>query len=85
MADEDRTALLDGIEGDLAGVDRALARLETGTYFSCEVCGATLDDALLAVDPAQARCVACTALAVPATPVPAGDEPIEPSASGGPA
>lgn len=76
MADDERTALLDGIEGDLAGVERALARLDSGTYFSCEVCAATLDDERLAADPAQARCPACAALPAPSAAVEpdAGDE-----------
>lgn len=62
MADDDRTALLDGIEADLAGVEQALARLDGGSYFTCEVCGTVLDDAVLAVTPLVARCGSCAAL-----------------------
>lgn len=61
MADDERTALLDGIEADLAGVEQALARLESGTYFVCEVCGAALATELLTADPGRARCASCPA------------------------
>lgn len=61
MADDERTVLLDGIEGDLAGVERALARLDAGTYFSCEVCGGELTVALMTAEPTRARCGACPA------------------------
>ena len=59
MADDDRTALFDGIEADLAGIDGALARLEAGTYFACETCGADLSVELLATAPAVTRCDTC--------------------------
>ena len=61
MAEEERTALLDGIEGDLAGVEQALARLDAGTYFLCEVCGAELAVDLMAAAPTRRRCAACPA------------------------
>ncbi len=85
MADEERTAVLDGIEGDLAGVERALARLDSGAYFQCEVCGAPLDDALLAADPAGARCVTCVGLPAAVGAAPTGGEPGSPTPSGEPA
>lgn len=59
MADDDRTALFDGIEADLAGIDAALARLEAGTYFACETCGADLMADLLATAPTATRCDTC--------------------------
>jgi RNA polymerase-binding transcription factor DksA len=37
-------------------VDRALVRLDEGTYDTCEVCGDAIDDARLAVHPALATC-----------------------------
>lgn len=61
MADDERTALLDGIEGDLAGVERALERLDAGTYFACEVCGAAMTLESLAADPVRSRCATCPA------------------------
>jgi len=49
---------LDRIETDLADVEIALARLEAGTYWTCEVTGQALDDDLLAVDPTARRLTA---------------------------
>jgi DnaK suppressor protein len=46
---------LDAIETDLADVEIALARLESGTYWTCEVRGAPLDDELLAAHPTARR------------------------------
>ena len=60
MADEERTVLLDGIEADLAGVDHVLARLDAGTYFTCEVCDGVLTVEQMLVDPTRTRCDACT-------------------------
>jgi DnaK suppressor protein len=59
MADDDRTALFDGIEADLAGIDAALARLEAGTYFACETCGADLAAEQLSAMPTATRCGTC--------------------------
>ncbi|MGA2521163.1 MAG: hypothetical protein ABSG81_10135 [Acidimicrobiales bacterium] len=50
------TGLLDAIEQELADVERALARLDDGTYGSCEVCGNVLDDAELSRVPAARYC-----------------------------
>ena len=49
-------SLLDSIEERLADVERALARLDEGTYGTCEVCGATIDDTVLADAPATRFC-----------------------------
>ncbi len=46
---------LDAIETDLADVELALARLESGTYWTCEVTGQPLTDELLAANPAARR------------------------------
>ena len=48
-------AELDRIEADLSGVEVALDRLDTGTYWTCEVTGQPLPDALLASDPVARR------------------------------
>jgi DnaK suppressor protein len=40
----------------LDDVDRALERLSSGTYDSCENCGAPIADAELALDPTRRRC-----------------------------
>jgi len=49
-------SLLDSIEERLADVERALARLDEGSYGTCEVCGATVDDAVLVEAPATRFC-----------------------------
>lgn len=46
---------LDRIEADLADVDTALQRLEEGTYWTCEITGAPIDDASLAENPTTRR------------------------------
>ncbi len=46
---------LDAIEADLAGVEIALARLEDGSYWTCEVTGQPLPDDLLAANPVARR------------------------------
>ncbi|MFZ4810729.1 MAG: hypothetical protein ACOYL9_05235 [Ilumatobacteraceae bacterium] len=46
---------LDVIERDLAGVETALQRLDAGTYWTDEVTGAPIDDALLVTDPTTRR------------------------------
>jgi DnaK suppressor protein len=51
--------LLDSVERDLAGVSKALERLDAGSYGSCEVCAAPLDAARLADSPLTGRCDAC--------------------------
>lgn len=48
--------ILTTIEGELADVERALARLDEGAYGTCEVCGQVIDDARLDTEPATARC-----------------------------
>ncbi len=47
------------VEADLTGVERAMARLDDGTYELCEVCGRTIGDDRLSVAPYEARCAIC--------------------------
>ena len=54
--DADRLALLAAIAADLDGVEQALARLDEGTYATCEVCSAPLADEALTADPLGRRC-----------------------------
>ena len=54
--DADRIALLASIDADLDGVEQALARLDEGTYATCEVCSAPLADEALTADPLGRRC-----------------------------
>lgn len=51
------TVNLDRIEQDLADVDVALARLEDGTYWTCEVTGAEIPADKLAENPTLRRSV----------------------------
>jgi RNA polymerase-binding transcription factor DksA len=48
---------LDMIEADLADVEIALARLDSGEYWRDEVTGEPLDDALLAHRPTARRAI----------------------------
>jgi RNA polymerase-binding transcription factor DksA len=59
VTDADRARRLDTIESDLADVEVALARLEAGTYETCEVCAGPLAAGVLAVTPGTRRCPAC--------------------------
>lgn len=45
----------ESIEHDLADVEVALARLDSGTYWTCEVSGRTIPDELLAANPTLRR------------------------------
>lgn len=58
MTDDElaRTRLFDRVEADLASVEAALERLDTGTYWSCEVCQAPLVEVVLAEAPLTRRC-----------------------------
>jgi RNA polymerase-binding transcription factor DksA len=47
---------LDAIEQELADTERALARLDEGSYGRCEVCGAVIEDAELIERPATRFC-----------------------------
>ncbi len=44
------------LEAELAGVERALERLDDGTYGQCEACGELIDEAVLESTPTVARC-----------------------------
>ena len=46
---------LDAIQTDLADVDIALQRLEDGTYWTCEITGARIDDSVLTEKPTARR------------------------------
>lgn len=49
-------SILAQVEGELADVERALARLDDGSYGTCEVCGEPIDGERLRIEPATARC-----------------------------
>ena len=52
----DETAILDRVAADLDDVDRALERLDGGTYGRCEACGDPLGDDVLAATPVARTC-----------------------------
>ncbi|HUZ43280.1 MAG TPA: hypothetical protein VMU63_02680 [Acidimicrobiales bacterium] len=55
--DRDRDlGILAQIEGELADVEAALERLESGTYGQCEVCSASIEDSRLEMLPATRFC-----------------------------
>jgi DnaK suppressor protein len=45
----------------LAEVERALAKLDEGSYGVCDGCGAPIPEGRLEVHPSATRCVACAA------------------------
>lgn len=52
-------ALIDTTLERLAELDRADARLDTGSYGACEGCGRPIAEARLAARPAATTCLAC--------------------------
>ena len=53
------TALVRQTEDQLADVDHALARLETGAYATCERCGGEIGAERLEARPSASSCVKC--------------------------
>ncbi len=51
-------SILEQVEAELADVERALRRLDDGTYGSCEACGQPIGDARLEAMPAARFCLA---------------------------
>jgi RNA polymerase-binding transcription factor DksA len=51
-------SILEQVEAELADVDRALRRLDDGTYGTCEACGQSIGDDRLEAMPAARFCVA---------------------------
>lgn len=51
-------SILEQVEAELADVDRALRRLDDGTYGTCEACGNAIGDDRLAAMPAARFCIA---------------------------
>ncbi len=49
-------SVLAAAERELAAVEDALARLDEGTYGTCVVCGGSIADEQLALEPAALRC-----------------------------
>ena len=49
--------LYEQLRRDLDDIERALARMDDGTYGTCEVCGKEIGDARLEVMPSTSRCI----------------------------
>lgn len=47
---------LEGAERDIANVERALQRLDDGSYGRCDACGAAIPEDVLAETPAARTC-----------------------------
>jgi RNA polymerase-binding transcription factor DksA len=56
---------IDAVDRLLDEVERALRRLDDGTYGSCAGCGGSIDDDRLALSPTAEECADCAA-AIPA-------------------
>ena len=56
-------SILERVEGELSDVDRALERLDDGTYGTCEACGRPIGEARLEAMPATRFCVEDQAMA----------------------
>jgi RNA polymerase-binding transcription factor DksA len=50
--------VLERAERELADVERALARLDAGTYDTCETCGGPIEDVRVEQEPTARTCVA---------------------------
>ncbi|CAN5357207.1 hypothetical protein BH20ACT22_BH20ACT22_15540 [soil metagenome] len=50
-------SILEQVEGELNDIDHALARIENGTYGTCEACGKPIGDARLEAVPTARFCV----------------------------
>jgi DnaK suppressor protein len=52
-------ASIDAVDSLLDEVERALSRLDDGTYGLCTTCGQPIDDARLAAAPTAQSCLTC--------------------------
>lgn len=55
----DNLALEQTLEGTLEDVDRALERMDKGTYGQCKYCGQPIDERRLTARPESGSCVSC--------------------------
>lgn len=53
----ERDAELAALETEYRNVERALQKLDDGTYGSCEVCGETIEAERLTIEPAARTCI----------------------------
>jgi DnaK suppressor protein len=57
------TATARSLAASIADIDRALAKLEEGSYGRCDDCGSTIPSDRLTARPATALCVGCSSRA----------------------
>ena len=55
---EENQGILDGLEISWRNMKRALGKIEAGTYGTCEVCSAPIEEARLQANPAARTCEA---------------------------
>lgn len=60
---EKDASILEHVDAQLTDVDRALARLENGSYGTCEACGRPIDEDRLRARPATRFCIDDQAMA----------------------
>jgi RNA polymerase-binding transcription factor DksA len=53
---DEARALLASAEDELHAIERAIERLEDGTYFTCELCGSPIAPERLAAMPTERSC-----------------------------
>jgi RNA polymerase-binding transcription factor DksA len=58
-ADEVLQGISDAARSELAGIDRALRRIESGDYFKCARCGGAIEASRLEAVPHTDRCASC--------------------------
>ena len=58
----ERVGQVDALAAKLAGVRRALEKLDEGTYGVCDRCGTSIPDERLEARPSSVRCVRCSAV-----------------------
>ena len=58
----ERVGQADALAAKLAGVRRALEKLDEGTYGVCDRCGTSIPDERLEARPSSVRCVRCSAV-----------------------
>lgn len=57
--DEVLQGIGDAARSELAGIDRALRRIESGDYFKCARCGGAIEASRLEAVPHTDRCASC--------------------------
>jgi hypothetical protein len=70
-ADSEDVRVLDRAEAELEDVERALERLDQGSYDRCEVCGGGIGHDRLASSPLTRRCAGHVAGGASSAPAPA--------------